>query len=129
MTESVHGECAIISEEIYNILGNGRRETIYQNAMSIELMKRHIEHAVEVTNPVLYKGYNVGHVRYDIVTYKRDITGYMEMSCIIECKAVAKCSDSLKNQARAYYRDTGCPVFFVNFGQLKVEYEVIDSDK
>ena len=40
MTESVVEQCAIISEEIYNILGNGRRETIYQNAMAVELMKR-----------------------------------------------------------------------------------------
>tara|TARA_A100001015_G_scaffold315824_1_gene428583 strand:- start:6641 stop:7027 length:387 start_codon:yes stop_codon:yes gene_type:complete len=124
MSESIHGQCAIISEEIYNILGNGRRETIYQNAMTVELMKRNIECSIEVTNTVMYKGYNVGHVRYDIVIYENG-----NMSSIIECKSVAKCSDSLKNQARAYYRDTNCPVFFVNFGNQKVEYEVINSEK
>ena len=96
--------------------------------MAIELMIRKIEHAVEVTNSVIYKGYNVGHVRYDIVIYEKDKNGLAEMSCIVECKAVTKCSDSLKNQARAYYRDTGCPVFFVNFGNQNVEYELINSE-
>lgn len=123
MEDSVYEQCAIISEEIYNILGNGRRETIYQNAMAIELMKRKIECSVEVTNTIMYKEYNVGHVRYDIVTYEKG-----NMTCIIECKSVAKSSDSLKNQARAYYRDTKCPVFFVNFGNQKVEYELIYNE-
>ena len=123
MTESVVEQCAIISEEIYNILGNGRRETIYQNAMAVELMKRNIECSTEVTNAVMYKGYNVGHVRYDIVVYEKG-----KMSCIIECKSVAKSSDSLKNQARAYYRDTKCPIFFVNFGNQKIEYELIHNE-
>ena len=123
MTESIHEQCAIISEEIYNILGNGRRETIYQNAMAVELMKRNIECSTEVTNTVMYKGYNVGHIRYDIVIYEKGT-----MSCIIECKSVPKSSDSLKNQARAYYRDTKCPVFFVNFGNQKIEYELIQNE-
>ena len=91
--------------------------------MAIELMKRKIEHSVEVTNAVMYKGYNIGHVRYDIIIYEKG-----KMSCIIECKSVTKSSDALKNQARAYYRDTECPVFFVNFGNQKIEYELIQCE-
>jgi len=128
MSIDITEKCAVLSEEIYNILGNGRRETIYQNALAYELTTNGYTCSTEITKSVKYKGCDVGHVRYDIVIYETQTYG-SEMACIVECKAVAKSSDSLKNQARAYYRDTGCPVFFVNFGHQKVEYEVIDSDK
>ena len=128
MSNAITEKCAVLSEEIYNILGSGRRETIYQNALAYELINVGYICSTEITNAVKYKGYDVGHVRYDIVIYEQKTYG-TEMALIVECKAVAKSSDSLKNQARAYYRDTGAPVFFVNFGHQKVEYELINSDK
>ena len=66
----------IISE-----LGYGLRESIYQNALAVEL--RLLKHKVdlEVNKTVLYKGCDVGTVRLDMV---------IDDEVILEFKAIQK---------------------------------------
>ena len=99
---------------VYQELGTGFRETIYQEALAVELRKagNHVE--TERVVPVMYKGCYVGSVRCDII---------MNKDCIIECKAIAKISDKDRYQLQQYLRTTGLHKgWLVNFGpKLEVE--------
>ena len=41
--------------EVHHVLGWGLLEAVYQEALSVELQKRSIEHKMEVNLPIFYK--------------------------------------------------------------------------
>ena len=72
----------IIKDAAYEVrlnLGSGYLESVYQNALMIELRNRGIYAEKEVAIPVWYKGEQVGDFRADIL---------VEKSVILELKAV-----------------------------------------
>jgi GxxExxY protein len=53
--------------EVHRHLGPGFPESVYEQAMRIELLSRNIPHANQVPTPVLYKGKVVGEGKVDLL--------------------------------------------------------------
>ena len=73
-------EILLIFKEVARILKKGRTETVYQNAIAVELQQRGIQYTEEETMPIYYKGKFVGQERLDIVLHNW-------LQIIIELKA------------------------------------------
>ena len=69
-------------KEVASVLKKGRTETVYQNAITVELQERGIQYTEEETMPIYYKGKYVGQERLDIVLHTW-------LQIIIELKATA----------------------------------------
>jgi GxxExxY protein len=67
-------------QDVANGLKKGRTETVYQNAITVELQERGIQYTEEETMPIYYKGKFVGQERLDIVLHNW-------LQIIIELKA------------------------------------------
>jgi GxxExxY protein len=48
-------------------LKKGRTESVYQNALTVELQRQGIQYTEEETIPIIYKGRSVGQERIDII--------------------------------------------------------------
>ncbi|GAA4822921.1 GxxExxY protein [Algivirga pacifica] len=94
--------------QVYNYLGNGFQEVIYQRALAIEFRDRHIEFQREFSMPIFYKGEQVGTRRVDFL---------VEGDIMLELKAVIQLQDvhlaQAKNYLEAYRVRTG---LLINFG-------------
>lgn len=98
--------------EVYNILGSGHKEQVYQKALEKEFDERKIPYKKEKTIDVNYKGKSVGN-------YRPDFT--IEDKIIIELKAVEYVPKSYEEQLIHYLKTTGFQVgLLVNFGQPKL---------
>jgi GxxExxY protein len=100
--------------EVYQVLGYGFLEQVYQRAMQVELRARGLNAEIEAEIRVVYKNVEVGY-------YKADL--FVNNCVIVELK-VAKgyCPDDepqLLNELKA----TGVKVgLIINFGRTKVEF-------
>jgi len=96
-----------ISQEIYDELGSGHTESIYQHAFETELRIRGIEYETQKVVPITYKGFNVGYGFADIVL----------TDAVIELKAISKLRPQDQTQVLNYMEmlgiDTG---YLINFG-------------
>jgi GxxExxY protein len=79
--------------EIVSILKLGQRESVYQNALAIELRNRGYKVELEVMKAIIYKGFNVGTLRLDML---------IEDSYIVEFKAIQKVSEKEIKQIKNY---------------------------
>ena len=76
------GTLVSIVKEVGNILGKGRAEGVYQNAIIHELQSLGIKNTREETVPISYKNMYVGQERLDIAVHEW-------LDLIIELKAVS----------------------------------------
>lgn len=98
--------------EVYNTLGQGHKEQVYQKALEKELKERNIPFKKEENLNVLFKGERVGNYRPDFI---------VEDKLIIELKAVEFIPKSYEEQLVHYLKTTGFPIgLLVNFGQPKL---------
>lgn len=95
--------------DVYNELGYGFLERVYQNAMLIELKKR---------------GYQVESNKKLIVYYKKEVVGgyipdlIVNDLVILELKAVEHLIEAHENQILNYLKATDCEIGLVlNFGK------------
>lgn len=94
--------------EVYNQLGYGFIENVYQNAMYKELQRRGIPCVPHQKITVRYKGEPVGYYETDIVAYD---------SVILELKAVSHLTEAHEIQLVNYLRATDIEVgLLLNFG-------------
>lgn len=94
--------------EVYNELGFGFSERVYQNSLYLELKDRGFDVVAQQQCNVFYKGRNVGD-------YFTDLT--VNNSVILELKACETIIEAHKTQLRNYLRATTLEVGFVlNFG-------------
>jgi len=94
---------------VYNELGPGFVESVYQNAMALAL--RHAGLFVEQQHPltVQFRGQSVGEFRVDLL---------VEHNVVIELKAVATLTAAHEVQLVNYLKATGAPVgLLLNFGR------------
>ncbi len=107
--------------EVHNELGPGFLESIYEEAMTLQL--RADGHTVEtqVKVPVFYKGQQIGeHILDQIVDGK----------IILELKAVSQIAPIHEQQALSYLKATGLPLAIViNFGTPRVTYSRVVNEK
>ena len=101
----------IIKDAAYEVrlnLGYGYLESVYQNALMIELRNRGIYAEKEVAIPVWYKGEQVGDFRADILVEKR---------IILELKAVRELNPIHEAQLVNYLVATGLDYgYLINYG-------------
>ncbi|MFI5312081.1 MAG: GxxExxY protein [Gemmatimonadales bacterium] len=108
----VHGEVTreIIGAffEVYNELGYGFAESVYQRALPLALVMRGVRSEREVPLTVRFRGAVVGDYRADLV---------VEDKVIVESKVADRILPVHEMQLVNYLRTTGIPVGLVlNFG-------------
>lgn len=95
--------------EVYNQLGCGFLEAVYQESLEIELADRRIPFVPQASIEVEYKGRALKHAyRADIVCYD---------SVLLELKAVSHLADEHRAQTLNYLHATRLPLgILINFG-------------
>ncbi len=94
--------------EVYNELGNGFLESVYENALFLELKDSGLEVERQKDIPVLFKGTNVGDFKADIV---------VDGKVIIELKAIQRLDKVHEAQVINYLKATGIEIgLLLNFG-------------
>jgi len=83
------------SEEVYKALGAGYNESVYEEAMAIELRARKIPYVVERNTEIFYKGEKVGIHRLDFI---------LEEKFVVELKAQSGITQSHVGQTKAYLK-------------------------
>ena len=100
--------------KVHNSLGPGYLESIYENAMAIELRVQGFLVETQYPVKVWYNSIPVGEHILDMVVDGR---------IILELKAVHVIAPSHKKQALSYARATNLPLAIVsNFGEASLEY-------
>lgn len=99
---------------VHTALGPGFLETIYHNALVLELVQMNLKIEYEKEISVNYKGMNVGKHRIDIL---------VEDEIIIELKAVEQLNKSHYAQLKSYLKAAGLNIgLLVNFAADKADY-------
>lgn len=107
--------------KVFNTLGNGFQEVIYQRCLEIELRKTDLNFAREQEQQIFYQGIHVGTRRADFV---------VENKVIVELKAVIRLEDAHLAQAKNYVVAYGFPRgLLINFGAKSLEYKLIFNSK
>jgi GxxExxY protein len=102
---------------VYNTLGTGFLEVVYQEALEIEFKKRGIPYAREKEINIYYDGLMLNtKFRPDFICYD---------SIIVELKAVKELDDINRTQIFNYLKATNTKLgILINFGhEDKLEYE------
>jgi GxxExxY protein len=95
--------------EVYNELGYGFLEKVYQNSLLIELRNKGLDVISQKKIKVFYKGNEVGEYYADLI---------VENKVVLELKAVEYIVDEFENQLLNYLRGTDCEVgLLLNFGK------------
>ena len=93
--------------EVHSVLGPGYLESVYEEAMSIELGLRGIPFARQTDVAVSYKGQQVGKGTMDFL-----VNGTL----VVELKAVTELAPVHKAQVMSYLKATGCKLgLLINF--------------
>src|SRR5688572_27510755 len=99
--------------EVHRRLGPGFLESIYENALVIELNKRGVSVQPQVEVPIRYDGIEVGRHILDLV---------VDATIVVELKAIKNFDDIhfgiVRSYLRAIGRDHG---LLLNFGKLTLD--------
>ena len=103
--------------EVYNQLGNGFLEAVYQDALVLELGLRQIAFQEQIPLELAYKGQTLRH------TYIPDLIVFDKI--IVELKAISTLGPNEEAQLLNYLKATGMRLgLLVNFGaQRKLEWK------
>ena len=94
---------------VYNTLGPGFLEAVYQEALELEFVKRNISYEREKELTISYDGIVLKQ------TYRADFVCYDNI--IVELKAVSHLDDSHRSQVFNYLKATGLKLgLLFNFG-------------
>jgi GxxExxY protein len=106
---------------VYNTLGNGFQEVIYQRALAVEMQIANISFEREFEMPIYYRNTHIGTRRVDFMVDK---------VISVEIKAVTKLEQVHLAQAinylEAYHVETG---LLLNFGAISLEYKRLFNKK
>lgn len=98
---------------VYNGMGFGFLESVYEKCMVIELRQAALKVETQVSVPVRYQGQNVGDFAADMVVEDR---------VIVELKSVGRLVKAHEVQLVNYLVATGMPVgLLINFGENRVD--------
>jgi GxxExxY protein len=93
--------------EVHRHLGPGYAESVYENALAIELGLRGIPFQRQAGFNVSYKGHEVGEGRMDML---------IDRALVVELKAVDRFTEVHVSQAISYLKATGLPLaLLINF--------------
>ena len=112
LTYSIIG-CAM---KVYNTLGPGFQEVIYQRCLAIELGRKNITFAREQPQTIYYEAIEVGSRRADFVVANK---------VVVELKATVRLEDVHLAQAKNYTVAYDFPKgLLINFGGKSLEYKL-----
>jgi GxxExxY protein len=95
--------------KVYNNLGHGFLEAVYQGALEIEFQRQGIPYEREKELKIMYDGVELKQ------TYKADFVCYGKI--IVELKAVSNLDDAHRSQVYNYLHATGYRLgLLLNFG-------------
>lgn len=98
--------------KVYNTLGAGFLEAVYQEALEIELQRQGIPYEREKELKIVYDGVELKQ------TYKADFVCYGKI--IVELKAVSALDDAHRAQVYNYLHATGLKMgLLLNFGNAE----------
>jgi len=104
---------------VHRKLGPGFLESIYRNALMIELRRAALKVEYEREVRILYDGYEVGLHRLDIVVEDRVIVELKTVDCLVPAHYA---------QVRSYLQATGLKTaLLVNFSKERSDFRRIDS--
>lgn len=99
--------------KVYNKLGFGHKENVYQKALAIELKKTDLNFEKEKTLPIFYENKKIGTYRPDFV---------IDDKIIVEIKAVPFMPKTYETQLIYYLKSTKFKLgFLINFGSKNIE--------
>ena len=99
--------------DVYNQLGFGHKEQVYQKALALELTELNVPYKREGSLDVKYKETIVGNYKPDFV---------IDNKIILEIKAVDFMPKSFESQLINYLKSTGFEIgLLVNFGSPKLQ--------
>ena len=99
--------------EVFNALGPGFVEKIYEGGMYEELLRRNHKVERQKRIPIYFKGKQIGIHVLDLLVDER---------VILELKAVAEISPIHKKQALSYLKATGLELaLIINFGANRMQ--------
>ncbi len=84
--------------EVYMILGGGYNESVYEQALAVEMRQAGIAYQRQSTQEVIYKGEHVGDHALDFL---------VEDELVVELKSAGSITKTHVGQLRAYLRTTG----------------------
>lgn len=94
--------------DVYNALGHGFLESVYENALAMTLEEDGLEVVKQHPIEIVFKGRCIGEFRADLL---------VERSLIIEIKAQANLMPIHEAQLLNYLKATGLPIgLLLNFG-------------
>jgi GxxExxY protein len=94
--------------EVHRVLGPGLLESIYEEALCVEMEQRQIDFQRQVDVDVVYKGRVIKGQRLDLLVARE---------LIVELKAIASVPDFVGAQVLSYLRATGLKrALLINFG-------------
>jgi GxxExxY protein len=104
-----------LAMEVYNELGYGFLEKVYENALMYLLRKNGIQSEQQKTIPVLFRGAVVGDYCADII---------VEDKILLELKSVESIMSQHRSQILNYLKATGLSLgILLNFGKTGLKYE------
>lgn len=120
--ENLTGTIIKVFYKVYNTLGYGFLEKIYQKAMIIELYNEDLKVETEKLINVHYNGANIGKFAADLV---------IEDKIIVELKAKESISEAHEAQLTNYLRATEMEVgLLLNFGKTaQMKRKIFTNDK
>ena len=108
--------------EVHRQLGGGFLESVYQEAMALEMTARGIPYRREVEIPVFYKNQRLN------TSFRADF--FCFDSVIIELKALANLSGAEEAQIINYLKATGYEIgLLLNFGAASLEHRRLAFSK
>jgi len=127
------------AKEVYEELGSGWPESIYQNAMEIALREKGINYESQRIVPISFKGYTIGESKPDLVVWLKSRN--KRIAIVIDLKwepyvkedhttQVKKYIKELKKQVKSDEEvfDTGFIINFVRAKGGKVDEKVQEFD-
>jgi GxxExxY protein len=113
--KEITGEIIGAAFEVYKELGYGFLESVYQNAMKVELEMRGFRVDLESKIHVFYKGTKVGFFEADL---------FVNESVMVELKVAKEYQKADEAQLLNELKATGVKVgLLINFGQAKADFK------
>ena len=101
-----------LTQDIYDKLGSGFDEVVYQKAFEVGLRLRSIPYEAQRIVPVFYEGFYIGEGKPDL------IAGNGTEKVVIELKAVESVGHKERTQIENYLRVLNVPLgLLINFPQ------------
>lgn len=106
---------------VYNTLGNGFQEVIYQRAMEIEMRLKGLQFNREYDMPIFYRDEQIGCRRVDFL---------VEGIVPVELKAITALEDVHLAQAINYLEAYNLEIgLLINFGETSLNFKRLNNKK